>query len=311
VGKKLISLLAVLPLQAYSSSFFEYSGDCELSRDGDCVRSRSMYGDGSYGSSESCRVRVTQSTRIYVTSYEVESCCDYLSVAWGGVRSNALEYKSNTWAAAFSGERFNPGDDIYWTSDTSATYCGWEFCSTNAYPSSQCPENIYDDNVGRRIIDFIGRYYYVLAIVALWIILCVYRLKRQARNRHRAISNATQPIVQEMPRPIPQASPPVVVQAQAVAVPTGTAVAGTSVVEELARLAQLKASGVLDNAQFEAAKAQLLGTSGCGCAAAAPYGYGMGGMMGGLTTTTTTTTTSAQPVMAQAYAVPVDQNQRL
>ena len=75
--------------------------------------------------------------------------------------------------------------------------------------------------------------------------------------------------------------------------------------------AQLKASGVLDNAQFEAAKAQLLGTSGCGCAAAAPYGYGMGGMMGGLTTTTTTTTTSAQPVMAQAYAVPVDQNQRL
>ena len=47
VGKKLISLLAVLPLQAYSSSFFEYSGDCELSRDGDCVRSRSMYGDGS------------------------------------------------------------------------------------------------------------------------------------------------------------------------------------------------------------------------------------------------------------------------
>jgi len=251
---------------------------------------------------------VTHATTLHVISYEVEQIHDYLSLAWDGVRMNAMDYESNNWPNAFDGVRANPGDVIYWTSDSSVTYCGWEFCSVSEYPSSQCPESIYNDEVGSRILDFISRYYYVLAIVALWVVLCVYRLKRQARNRRRGISNATQPIAQEMPRPVPQAAPPVVVQAQAVAVPTDTAVAGTSVVEGLARLAQLRASGVLDDNQFEAAKAQVLGTGGCcGSAVASPYGCGMGGV----TTTTTTTTTSAQPVMAQAYAVPLDQNQRL
>ena len=128
----------------------------------------------------------------------------------------------------------------------------------------------------------------------------MYEVRQMSRRRRELITPTAPPLgACHVPQAIATAMPMAVPAADAQIVqgmPMGGA--GAGIAEQLVSLSALHAAGQLDAQQFEAAKANLLGT---GMAAPGGYGAPIGSQY---VTTTTTTTTMGAPVAQGALVGP-------
>jgi len=290
-----------------SVDYFSVSGDCELSRGGDCVVAE-LELDGDYGNNQDCTITVNTPTVLSVLSYSVESSHDYLTV-------EGQRYQLSSYPNGPDGVAVSSGDTITWRSDGSVTNCGWEFCASpqmtgTNYAQAACPSYDAGLDVGFMVYWFRANWWYlVVPIIFAGISIAAIFKQRQLRQqalRHRA-QRIQSTVAPPPPQPVAQAVP-LAPQPQPVmhAMPTGVATGGGgSVADQLASLGQLRAQGVLDVNQFEAAKAQVLSGGGMGGGYGAPMVGAMPmGMMGG--------EQMAMPVgpVVQAYAMPVPPHQQ-
>jgi hypothetical protein len=95
---------------------------CHLTNNGRCVTDGS-YG---YGNNERCTVTAVQSLFATASQYEVESCCDYVSL--GSIRYQGIG-PLNTHMMANS--------TLSWSSDGSTTSAGFTICATSGNATSE------------------------------------------------------------------------------------------------------------------------------------------------------------------------------
>ena len=244
-------------------------GGCET--DGRCVRS---VGDGDYASNQDCTIYARETLTLDVVAYEVESCCDYLSV--GGSRYSSSPRGPN-------GVMMREGDTMTWHSDGSVDGCGWLVCGYQTGESFQtCPPRSFGGNFEGPSMFYgeegAGFPFYVLpsTFVLFGIFSCATSKKgrRQARQMSRRIQRPP-------PRPPPRQQ--ITPSAQQVTPLTAAMIdarvqaareksrrdrppdymydgPSQSIADEIQKLSELRAQGMLDDEQFEQAKAQLLGT---------------------------------------------------
>ena len=101
-------------------------------------------GGGQYGNNENCIIRVLDTVHVTATQYEVETCCDYLTI--GGTR-----YRGSTNAP--TNVLMPAGSTMRWHTDFSVTSGGFTICATSAvanpppppapHPPSGCNEGLW------------------------------------------------------------------------------------------------------------------------------------------------------------------------
>ena len=101
-------------------------------------------GGGAYGNNENCIIRVLDTVHVTATQYEVETCCDYLTI--GGTR-----YRGSTNAP--TNVLMPAGSTMRWHTDFSVTSGGFTICATSAvanpppppapHPPSGCNEGLW------------------------------------------------------------------------------------------------------------------------------------------------------------------------
>ena len=96
---------------------------CEVTTGGTCVTD----GVDSYGNNERCTFRATQEVYLTAYYYDVEACCDYLTVG-------DVQYRGNSNAPYNA--RLPAGGTMQWRSDTSIVSGGFIVCaSTTGFPA--------------------------------------------------------------------------------------------------------------------------------------------------------------------------------
>jgi len=102
------------PEEVVSTSYFEVSGDCDVTRN--CVSSRNY--PSKHGNHEQCAITILADAAVRVGSiFELEMCCDNLFIQ--GHDIHAKESVPGFLAA---------GETIRWNSDYSDTSRGWQLC---------------------------------------------------------------------------------------------------------------------------------------------------------------------------------------
>ena len=90
------------------------SSYCQIVDGGRCVTD----GSGSYGNNERCEVKALQPLAVTAEQYNVEECCDYVTI-------NGNEFKGTGPQAVV----MNAGATWIWTSDRSKTHAGFKLCA--------------------------------------------------------------------------------------------------------------------------------------------------------------------------------------
>jgi len=218
------------------SNYWRITGDCELSQAfGRCVTD----GPGDYGNSERCTAYAVDDFYIYTALFDLEATHDWVNV--GGT-----EYTSNAGGRGPNGVHMTPGERLEWYSDSSITDRGWKICAEYA-----------DWEGGSSFTSFFRNFDFPFWIVPFpFLIFAILIHMRQRRRRMTAMAHRQQAhaaAVRPPPRPV----------AQAIATPAVPSVAGTAaevnLADELGKLAELHHAGHLNDEQYEAAKARLLG----------------------------------------------------
>ena len=101
-----------------SATFEVVSGECQTSSGGRCVNSQNYPSD--YNERDACTITITGTASLSATSFETESCCDYLTIS-----PNAHQYGGDYGP---SGVHVSSGTTVEWHADSSATRSGWELC---------------------------------------------------------------------------------------------------------------------------------------------------------------------------------------
>jgi len=96
------------------TEFFTVSGDCDIA--GDCVSSKNY--PSPHGHDESCAVTMKKAASVSMSlDFEVETCCDHLSI-----RGEDVESVTEIPSSLNAGERFT------WSTDASIARKGWRIC---------------------------------------------------------------------------------------------------------------------------------------------------------------------------------------
>ena len=99
------------------SAAFATTGSCSAS--GSCVSSGNY--PSSYGNYESCTITVNSPGVLSVTSFSTESGFDEIVI-------DGIEYEGTSGP---DGLAVDQSTSIYWSSDGSVQYSGWEICLTD------------------------------------------------------------------------------------------------------------------------------------------------------------------------------------
>ena len=91
---------------------------CEITDGGRCVTD----GEGDYGNNERCEVRALRRLFLTAEQYDVQACCDYLTV-------NGFVYNNIKGGPGPQAVIMNSGDTWLWQSDTAINAQGFKLCA--------------------------------------------------------------------------------------------------------------------------------------------------------------------------------------
>jgi hypothetical protein len=222
-----------------------------------------------YIDNDYCKIKTQKSLYLHTEFFDTEGCCDKIETHYG----------SGTVSGTFSGNDGPNGfwmdtDEYFtWSTDGSSGGDGFILCASDDEFEFSVPEDVA--TLAGRVSSYDGSsydepthftVYLVPAYIAFFLLSIVLHV---VRRRARQTGQTHRQVVRQMtrrninkhthPASVPMTTaPPGVACASAAATPHANS--GGSLPEQLAQLATLRDQGVLTEAQFEAAKSNLLGT---------------------------------------------------
>jgi hypothetical protein len=107
-----------------ASSFSVLSGACSTNSDGSCVYS-DHWSSGSVQNNQHCSIYVNNNVDLTAPTWSTEACCDKLQIG-------STYYSGGSSPAGVS---VTAGSVMYWRTDHSVTYRGWEVCGDPSLPA--------------------------------------------------------------------------------------------------------------------------------------------------------------------------------
>ena len=296
-----LTMTTTLTSAWWSASF--RNADCDVVGSGsngfNCVSSGTQYQSSlrptGYLNNAACTITAQQN--LYVRSV-------YFSTAPG----DQLLFNDGVYEGTNGPQGYmDAGDVITWSSDASGVGTGWTLCAHPApppppppqqppphpppsLPPPQAPPASFFATLGS-----LGLYLPVLSLLGLYLVSkarrCAQATGQSASQRVPATTKrATHASQPDSSPSLPMGTAVTPMGLPVVAAPVGGA--GESMVEGLARLSDMRASGAISAAEFELAKARVIGGGAGGVApGASALGFGQG--LSTVTTATTTMTTTA------------------